>query len=81
MAYNKAEGIDIVYSYDGSPFGSKSFGEGFYYTACLTGIPSNQYETDILGRPYIKMNGITFYGKPIVRNIKEVADAAGIELQ
>ena len=58
-----------------------SEGEGIYFTACLIGIPAEQYETDIIGRPYIKMNGFTFYGKPIVRNIKEVADAAGVELE
>ena len=80
-AYDKANGIDIVYSNSGEMFGNKSEGEGYYYTACLVGIPSSEYETDIVGRPYIVINGVTFYGKPIVRNIKEVADAAGVELE
>ena len=79
--YNKVEGIDKIYSKTGEIFGNKSEGEGYYYTACIVGIPSNEYETDILGRPYIVINGTTFYGKPIVRNIKEIADAAGIELK
>lgn len=81
IAYNKSTGVDLVYSYSGNQFGSMSEGEGIYFTACLIGIPSEQYETDIIGRPYIKMNGFTFYGKPITRNIKEVADAAGVELE
>jgi len=40
----------------------------------LTGITAEQYDTQLMVRPYVKVNGNFFYGASVTRSIYEVAE-------
>lgn len=48
-----------------------------YFTVVLYGIPAKKenYEQNIVVRPYIKYDGTNCYGEPIVRSVLDVAEA------
>jgi len=75
-AYIKSEGIDIIYSHTAEPFEGSGvdYGYGFYFTCVLTGITAEQYDTQLMVRPYVKVNGNFFYGASVTRSIYEVAE-------
>jgi len=47
-----------------------------HFTGVLTGIPSGQEDCVLVGRPYVKLDGVYYYGDPIERSVLEVARAA-----
>ncbi len=48
-------------------------GDGYYFTVVLTHIPENAYGKKLVGKPYIKIDGTYYYGKPVNKSIYEVA--------
>ena len=47
--------------------------DGFYFTVALINIPESHYSDAIVGRPYVKIDGNYYYGKPVAKSIYEVA--------
>lgn len=89
VAYKPDAEIDLVYTADGSTFGTgvqyeRDFEKGgLYYVGVLTGQDGYaQYKDDVVARPYLRVGTQYFYGAPIVRNIYDLAStykAGGVE--
>ncbi len=77
-AYDKAKGIDKVFSTSGEVFGSEYWKkiEGCFFTGVLTKIPEAAYCEKMVVRPYAKVEGTYSYGETIVRSIRDIAQNA-----
>ncbi len=76
IAYSKDGETDKVYSNTADIFGGgeNDFGEGYYYTCVLIGIPLGHYEDEFMVRPYIRIGGKTFYGASVTDSLYDVAE-------
>ena len=70
-SYIKDSDIDISSAaiIDGEP--------SFRFNAVLTGIPKAEYRTNMLVRPYLKVNGRYYYASPLVKSLYDAALAYG----
>lgn len=73
VAFDKAKGIDRVYDNDGTYFSEVEEGVSEAFTAVLLNIPSTHYTEKMVARPYLVINGRTFYGQARAVSMQEVA--------
>ncbi len=78
VAYNKANGTDIIFSKLGNVFNNNYWKniDGNFFSAVLTNIPKSAYDEKIIVRPYAKIDGEYVYGEIIKRSVKDIAEDA-----
>ncbi len=75
VAYNKADGTNIYYSkVPTAEILEIVEGTNMAVTAVITGLPEDKRDEVITVRPYIKIDGITYYGLPRSTSYNNVAN-------
>ena len=78
MNYKKENGevlVDKVFTEDGERYGSKSEGEGVYFTSVLTGMTeAEHYKAQLTVRPYMIVDGAVYYGNATTASFYDVMD-------
>ncbi len=78
MNYKKENGevlVDKVFTEDGERYGSKSEGEGIYFTSVLTGMTeAEHYKAQLTVRPYMIVDGTVYYGNATTASFYDVMD-------
>ena len=78
MNYKKVDGevtVDKVFTENGDLYGSKSKGEGVYFTSVLTGMTeAEHYKAKLTVRPYMIIDGKVYYGNATTASFYDVMD-------
>ncbi len=71
------DGVNRIYTTDGKTFGEDYMGlTDIFFTGVLYGIPEGNEDEIFVARPYIKVDGVYYYGDCIERSYNQVVNSA-----